>query len=133
VVEETIRNALFLEIHKSVDRVSADVMEALGSKEPVYPPNVSLLPVERQALANLHLPSEAKSGLRKLIASACVTPVFDLFCLLDGVADPVIGDCDPWLGLTLTTKRDEDENEPMLHDELYESYWLYKAHGDAHS
>jgi hypothetical protein len=74
----------------------------------------------------MNLSPEAKSGLRKLIASACFTPVYGLFCLLDGIADPETGGANPWLGLTLATKPKEDE--PMLHIELYESYWAYKAH-----
>ncbi len=131
MIDEATRNAIFIDIHASVARASAWVLETLGREDPRYPPEGGLTAEERQALADMQLSPRARSGLRKLVASACVTPVFDFLCLLDGVADPETGSFDPWLGLTLAPKPEEDE--PMLHDELYESYWLYKEQRESHS
>ncbi len=133
MIDQATRNALFIEIHKSVAEASSWVLETCGKEDPWYPPGEHLLPEERDALANLQLSAHAKSGLRKLIASACILPVCNLFCLLDGVADPETGDFNPWLGLTLApASEDEHEDEGlMLHDELYDSYWLYKERMEA--
>lgn len=126
MVDEATLKALFIEIHKSVHRAAADALNFASFSDPIYPPEGGLTQEEKDALQALELSPHEKSGLHKLIRHACVTPVFDLFCLFDGVADPETGKFDPWLGLTLAPKPEEDE--PMLHDALYESYWDYKKY-----
>jgi hypothetical protein len=43
--------------------------------------------------------------------------------MMDGVADPE-ADVGDWPGVTLASKGEDDED--MLHDEFYESWWDYK-------
>ena len=123
-----MRNALLFEIHKSVEECSAWVLRTHGTEAPNYPPEGGILPDERQALADTSLSQEAKSGLQKVIASACFTTVYRFFCFVDAIADPEIWDSDakPWLPLALTMK-EEEADEPFRYD-LYESYWSYKAY-----
>jgi hypothetical protein len=126
MVDETTLKALFIEIHKSVHRASEEALNFGSCSDWIYPPDGGLTQQEKDSLKALKLSPDAKSGLHKLIRHACVSPIFDLFCLIDGVGDPETGNFDPWLGLTLAPK--PDEYEPMLHDELYESYHDYKKH-----
>jgi hypothetical protein len=124
MVDEKIRNAIYIEIHKSVKRAALSTIDFNKDIKVLCPPDSELLKEEKEALARLTLSTEELLGLKKLIVSACITPIFDFFCLLDGVADPEKGEFDPWLGLTISQKPEEDE--PMFHDELYKSYWLFK-------
>jgi len=129
MIDERTRTALFIEIHRSVENAASSAVDFKSVDDMMYPPSSGgLLPEEREALVGIQLSPLAESGLKKIIAHACISPIFDFFALLDGVADPEAGYFDPWLGLTLAPKPEEDE--PMLHDELYESYWSYKEHMD---
>ena len=124
MIEKQIRDALFLEIHKAIEESAQSVVSQLQSSGLSYPPGAELTPDEMAALSSLTLSEAAKSGLRKVVADACAYPLFHFFTLLDGVADPETDLGGVWLGASIAEKPEEDE--PMLHDELYESYWLYK-------
>ena len=123
MIKKEIRDALFKEIHKAIDESTESVAQ-LQTSDLSYPPGVELTPDETTALSSLSLSEPAKSGLRKLVANACSYPLFQFFCLLDGVADPETDLDDEWLGGTIAEKPEEDE--VMLHDEFFESYWLWK-------
>jgi len=123
MIKKELRDALFIEIHKAIEE-SAESVAQLQTSHLSYPPGVELTPEETAALQTLNLSAVARSALRRLAANACSYPLFQFFCLLDGVADPESEPDDVWLGATLAEKPDEDE--PMLHDEFYESYWLWK-------
>jgi hypothetical protein len=48
---------------------------------------------------------------------------------MDGVTDPETDEIEVWLGLTFCPKSVDEEtedNDLMLHDKLFESYWEYK-------
>lgn len=89
-----------------------------------YPPGGELTEAEHTALRTLVISPGARSALEKLVADACGWPVFHLFSLMDGVADPE-ADVGEWWGVTLESKREGDDD--MLHDQFMESYWTYKA------
>jgi len=124
MINEAERNALLVEIHEAIEESALSVATKMQKVELSYPPGVELTPEESAALSSLQLSDEARSGLNKLIADACAYPLFHLFCLMDGVADIEEAGPDTWGGLSFVHKSGADE--PMLHDEFYESYWLYK-------
>lgn len=127
MIEKRIRDALFKEIHKTINE-SAESVARIDSSGLSYPPGIELTTEEVEALASLGLSDAAKTGLRKLAADACAYPLFHFFSLLDAVADPDTDLGDVWLGATIGKKPEGDE--PMLHDELYESYWLWEEEKD---
>ena len=120
MIEKNIRDGLFKEIHKAIAE-SEESIGQLDSSGISYPPGVELTPDEAQALSELQLSDSAKSGLKKLVADGCAYPIFHFFSLLDAVTDPETDLDDVWLGATIEAKTDEAD-EPMLHDELYETY-----------
>jgi hypothetical protein len=124
MIEKTTRDALFKEIHKAINQATESLVTQFQGADLSYPPGVELNQDETVALSSLQLSEPAKSGLRKLVADACSYPVFHFFSLLDGVTDPDADLGHVWLGATISEKLEEDK--PMLHDELHESYWLYK-------
>ena len=119
MTEKNIRDALFNEIHKAIAK-SAESVGQFDASGISYPPSVELTPDEAQALSAIQLSDSAKSGLKKLVADACAYPLFHFFSLLDAASDPDIDFDDVWLGATIEAKTDEAD-EPMLHDELYET------------
>ena len=79
--------ALMTEIHAAIEEAAGEAVAALGpdgKPDPIYPPDVALTEDERAALAAV----EPSGALRKLIADAAAKPMFRLFALLDGLADP---------------------------------------------
>lgn len=126
MIDDATKRALFNDIHRDIAEISAKTVERIPESitDLVYPPNAEFTPEERAALQQLQLSKDARSGLQKLVAEACSGVMFGFFALTDGVADPSTGDFPVWLGVSLTPKPDEDE--PMLHDEFYSSYWDYK-------
>lgn len=123
MIDKKVREALFWEIHKAIDEASGSVVNELGAAELSYPPGVELTPEENAALAGLRLNDAAQSGLKKLVADACAWPLFHFFSLMDGVADPEAERNEDWRGATIEKKGEGDD--VMLHDELYETYWVY--------
>jgi hypothetical protein len=115
---------VFKEIHKAIDESAESFVSSLKNPKLSYPPDVELSANETDALSTLDF-SKPGSALRKVVADACSYPVFQFFSLMDAVADPETDLGESWLGATLEEKTD-DEDEPMLHDELFDSYWLYK-------
>ena len=120
MLEDIDRHALFNELHCSIERTATSAVKELMSGVPdlIYPPNHGLLQDEESALASIAKGPAMERALRKLIASAAATPIFDLLCLADGVSDvPALGDIKA-TDLTAT--------ELMLHDGFYESYWAWR-------
>ena len=121
-----IRRTILLELHAKIDAATAAGLAVIDNRgiEPVYPPGVQLTDAELAALAGLQVSGEARSALEKVLRDVAARPLFDLFALVDGVADPAISDGDaPWLGASILPRQDEDEE--MWHDALFETYWDY--------
>jgi hypothetical protein len=135
MISKATRTALLVEIHRSIEDSAASAMQSVGASDATpqvtYPPNGELTAAESEALRALRLSDAARSGLLKLMKDAAAYPFFHFFSLLDGVADPpeaVNGERvfeDIWHGLTWVTKTEDEE---MLHDAFYESYWAFKQH-----
>jgi hypothetical protein len=128
VIPSHVRQALFFEIHRSIEEAAkACVADILSPDESTltYPPNGTLTEAERAALRTLTVSPDARAALEKLTADACSYPLFHLFAVMDGVADPAT-DVGEWLGVTLESRQEGEED--MLHDEFFESYWDYRDH-----
>lgn len=124
MIDINTKNALFYEMHKAMEESSMDAVDTLGrlaSSDLNYPPGVELTASELAALKGLTLSVDARSALKKVIKDACAYPLFNLFCLLDSVSDPE--DIDPWRGLSLCEKQDEDDE--FMHDEFGGSFHAY--------
>ena len=114
-------DALFLELHEAVEEAASGVVFKMAEAELAYPPGIELTKEEAAALSEIKLSDAARSGLKKLVTDTATIPLFRLFTLVDGVGD--LTGFDGWYGTSLTPKGEEDE--PMLHDKLFESYWQY--------
>ncbi len=123
----TPRDALLVEVHRLIRDAACEAVEGLGraSAKVGYPPEPVLSDSELRALQTLGLSPDAHSALQKVVADACATTIFRLFCLIDGVGDPELVPCADWLGLDLVEPTDDDDRA-MLHDAFFESYWRYK-------
>jgi hypothetical protein len=62
--------------------------------------------------------------MHRAIADAAAQPLFHLFALVDGVADPDVPTGGPWRGLSITER--EAGDAPMWHDEFFETCWAYR-------
>ncbi len=121
MLQNSDRNAIFMEMHRAIDEAVSSMVSTLEKSDIIYPPNEELTHAEMSALAALHFSTEARSGLRKIMAEAASSPLFHLFCLMDGVADPIDHPTE-WTGLSLSAGEDD---ESMLHDDFFSSYWDY--------
>lgn len=128
MIKKSILNAILKDVHQNIDISATQVVDKFENTEMAYPPGVELTAEEKAALSLIYLSDFAKSGLKKLIADACSTPLFHLFCQFDGVGDPSIELDEVWLGIRLTQKKidDEEPEEEFLHDDFFETSWLYK-------
>lgn len=127
MIGNDVRRALLVETHKAIAESTQDVIDSIVASKNVivsYPSGETLTPAEQAALKNLHLSPDAKTALAKVIADAASFPLFHLFCLMDGVADPELIRFDWWPGISLAEKAEDEE---MLHDEFSDTYWDYKA------
>jgi hypothetical protein len=104
----------------------ASITEMKHGTQLAYPPNdeARFTDEELSALAQLRLPPAARSGLRKVIRSAASLSLFQLFCLLDAVADPQLTSVDPWLPVNFGPNN-KDVSREMMHDEFTASFWRY--------
>jgi hypothetical protein len=124
MTDQPFIDAALIEIHRIIQNATEEALH-LDKSSVTYPPNGGLTLNELKALQELSLNTFTKLGLKKVIANACATSFFHFFCLLDGVGDPEITHFDLWPGISLVVKP-EDDNEVMLHDEFYESYWKFR-------
>ena len=118
-----LRAALLSEMHRAIEDSTRHAMQLLvgGEGTLTYPPGVNLSKAERAAIDALALSPTGRSALEKLLQDAAAAPLFHLFALLDGVADPRDWP-GTWPGATITTPRGEASAESMWHDDFYGSY-----------
>ena len=120
MLEDIDRHSLFNELHRSVEQTATTSVEGLmaGGPSLAYPPNHGFSPDEETALASIPKTPAMERALRKMVASAAATTIFDLLCLIDGVADaPPVDD---------VVDSDATAVDLMLHDGFYESYWAWR-------
>jgi hypothetical protein len=125
-IGERERLALMLEVHRAIEESAASAAASLAagkSGELAYPPNGGVGPEEAGALSRIIGTPELESAFRKVIADASANALFHLLCVVDGVATPEV-DPLPWSCYTIA---EAGADAPMLHDELFESYWEWRS------
>lgn len=123
-----MRKVLFDEIHRTIDAMSQELIDVLLKRKPaeiIYPPNGGLSEVEARDLGQSDLSEGLARAISKLSANSAANVLFRIFAVLDGVADPHLATDAIWLGARLVVRDEEDDEdrEPMLHDELFETWW----------
>src|SRR5262245_10324896 len=128
MLSDEARQALLIEIHKSIDTVAQQAASTVGkdgsTPDLAYPPGAQLSEPELDALRMVNVTPSTRSALQKVIADACSAAFFRMFSVMDGVGDPDTWSGRHWPGISLAPKPEHDE--PMLHDDFFESYWLYR-------
>lgn len=123
------REALFVEVHREIEAAAARAADVIAGLKPAtdlaYPPNGGLSPEESASLSGAISRPEAVAALRKIIADAAAAPLFTLLSLLDGVSDPQSFD-GPWVPFHIALATDEEYEHHMLHDVLFDTYWLWR-------
>ena len=96
--------ALMLEMHAAIARAGDELAAALARGDAdlrLLPPGGHLSPAERERIAALApQAAAAEDALRKLVSDACACALFDL-----------------------SMPDDRPQWQPMLHDELTETWW----------
>ena len=125
---ETWLRTLLIEAHRAIEESASSAVEKLaaGRVHMSYPPNAGLSPSEAGALTSLKLNPDQISGLRKIMADVASYPLFQVFCLIDGVTDPV-QHSGKWPALRLEAAGAKARAESsMLHDEFFGTYWDWR-------
>lgn len=130
-----LQQVLLRETHRFIDEAADTALERLaaGSARTLYYPpggrgGADLLDeTEARVLAQVVSSDLVRGALRKVLREAASSPLFHLFALIDGVADPADWSGDVWLGAELRPP-EGDRDRDMLHDGFYDSYWA--AHCD---
>lgn len=128
MMTEQEKEALFIEVHRYIEDAATSTAAALraGRVGILYPPNGGLTDAEQAALESLKVTPDLESALRKVIADAASSPLFHLFCLLDGVGTPHQHG-EEWVGLALSRMTEDEEPSNFLHDEFNDTYWTWRA------
>ena len=119
---------LFLQqkIEENADYISDQLDKGNSTDFLTYPPNGGLTEKENLALQKLKNDQDLKSAMRKILADNSANVLFDLFNIIDGTTDPD-ENLGKWTEICLVDKTDEiEDNEEMLHDELFEKYWDWR-------
>jgi hypothetical protein len=125
---EAQREALLVEAHRAIEEAATRAAEMIAGVRPLeelaYPPNGGLTGAEESALSDGATGPDAVAPLRKIIADAAAAPLFKVFALIDGVADPEDWDGD-WLPMQLSEIEEGDVEPEMLHDAFFDAYWTW--------
>jgi hypothetical protein len=110
---------------KAADRkMVAAIRAAVSEMTLTYPPEARVLAAgEERALRAMTLTAAERGALQKLVAEACHSTIFRFLCLMDAVGHPEVVRSRTWLGARFTAREEGD----MLHDQLDQHYWKYKA------
>jgi hypothetical protein len=120
-----IRKLVVLETHRMIRAAVEEALEKLraglrpGSIS--YPPGAEIPARDIEAFAAARVDKDAVDVLRALLTDACASSMFQLFTLLDGVADPEVREVGEWLGVDLTAIKD-DKHREMLHDMFMDTW-----------
>ena len=124
------RAALLVEVHRAIEQAAGQAAELLAgvSSEPdlAYPPNAGFSAPELSTLTQGLAGPEAVGAIRKVVADAAAAPLFHLFALMDGVAEPEDWQGE-WAPVDLSETPEDGPAKAMLHDEFFETYWSWVA------
>jgi len=132
-LSESNRNIFLVELHKAIEDVaeagSKNILQQDFDSLAVYPPNGGFTDEEKVALRSVASVPNVESALRKVLANAGASVIFDMLNWIDGTGDP---ESEDWTGVKLVdADTDEDPPYAMLHDDFYDKYWDWrKTRGD---
>lgn len=119
-----------LTLHQKIEEYAATIADKLKQGETnyllSYPPNCGFTHEELQALDKLRDDDPLRSALIKILADNSAGVLFELLNLVDGTTDPdeELGN---WTGVAIVDSDESiEENEEMLHDNFYATYWDWK-------
>ncbi|MFP7155546.1 hypothetical protein SFC34_06845 [Priestia aryabhattai] len=130
------RKAMLMEMQKLIHEYSqiGDQLTSIN-KELVWQ-ELNLTDEESLGLSKENLSPASIKAIEKIVKDNMMGLFFDFMCLVDGVSDPndiEIDNGGVWLGLQIKPKHllseqelEDEDNELMLHDEVYNSYWDWK-------
>lgn len=128
-LSEENKTALFMQLHKEIETAAETMANSIDKGTPerdiTYPPNAGFTKEEIEALQKMRSIPHIKSAIRKIIACGAASPIFQVLCILDTVGVPDFG---TYTGVILVDDVDTDEDaySSSLHDDFYESYWIWK-------
>lgn len=134
-LSESNKQILLVNLHETIDeysRLNANHLQHNRLTNLVnYPPNGALTEQEQAEITKLAGNEILKSALQKILASNTADVFFNFFTLLDGTSDPLLAASD-WEGVVLIDLPEEElEEEEMLHDDFYATYWDWKEFVDS--
>lgn len=123
---------LLLDLNQNIDEYAdssvLNIFERPENAVSFYPPNGGLTEPELAQLKQLNDHPDLRNALRKVLADNTASVVFQLFCVLDGVAEPK-NDTDDFSDVRITDQEDEpgaEEFMDMLHDSFLDHYWEWR-------
>jgi hypothetical protein len=127
-LSESNRNILLMELNKAIEDAAEagakDVLQQDFDNLAVYPPNGGYTYEEKVALRSIASVPNAESALRKVLANASASVIFNMLNWFDGTSDP---ESESWTGVTLVDSDTVgDPPYAMLHDDFYDKYWDWR-------
>lgn len=122
------KQAMLLHLHRSIEDAANHTVEMIVNRETIevtYPPNGGLNTAEQAAVCAIEQGDVMRSALRKIIADAAASVVFDLFNVIDGTTDPE-PESVAWSSIMIVDRADDEDSADFLHDEFFASYWDWK-------
>ncbi|MBA9029277.1 hypothetical protein [Peribacillus huizhouensis] len=120
------KRAFLVELHSIIREYSLIEKELKNPSRKLTWEEFNLTEKEVYALKYQSFSPESISAIQKIVRDNIMGAFHDAFSLLDGVSDPTVEKVDDiWVGLRLADVQEDEEaeDEMMLHDELYDSYW----------
>lgn len=127
-LSESNRNILLMELNKAIEDAAEagakDVLQQDFDNLAVYPPNGGYTDEEKVALRSIASVPNTESALRKVLANASASVIFNMLNWFDGTSDP---ESENWTGVTLVDSDTVgDPPYAMLHDDFYDKYWDWR-------
>lgn len=123
---KTLMISLHSTIEEHAEYISDKLNCGLAEDMLVYPPNCGFTKEEIQSLEKVKNDPILQSALRKVLADNSAGVLFEMMNWIDSTSDPN-EEFGKWKGLAFVDKTDEiEENDEMLHDALFSTYWDWK-------
>ncbi len=127
-LSESNRNIFLVELNKAIEDAAEDDSKNILQQDfdslAVYPPNGGFTDEEKVALRSIASVPNAESALRKVLANASASVIFNMLNWIDGTSDP---ESEDWTGVKLVDADTVgDPPYAMLHDDFYDKYWDWR-------
>ncbi|MEI2438874.1 hypothetical protein [Priestia megaterium] len=130
------KKAMLMEMQKLIHEYSQIGDQLTNINQELVWQELNLTDEEALSLSKENLSPASIKAIEKTVKDNMMSLFHDFMCLVDGVSDPndiEIENDGVWLGLHIKPKHllseqelEDEDNELMLHDEVYDSYWDWK-------